>query len=149
MRILLDTNVLVLWIAGTLKPSLIGSHKKLSNFDQDDFSLVRGIALSNTNHISTPHVLTEVANTLGSGEKIMVQGGSVALAKYISRLDESFIPAREIIAIPEFLDLGLTDAAIFHLARSDTCVVSVDFNLCNRLAGKGIDVVNPRNLRSL
>lgn len=148
MRLLLDTNVLLLWIVGLLKPSLIGTHRRLKDFDGDDFVLVNQLATQVPQHISTPHILAEVSNFLGSGPQQMVAGGTSALADYIVLLDEIYTPARDIAATPEFHALGLTDAAIHHLAQSDIRVISMDFHLCNRLAEKGIEAINPRHFRT-
>ena len=145
MRLLLDTNVLVLLIVGSLSTDLIGQKAKLKNFDLDDFVLVARIAREATSHISTPNVLTEVSNHLGSGKQQLVPGGLEEFAKFVFLLDEFHFPSNEIVRMPEFNSLGLTDAGILRLADDKTCVVSVDFHLCNRLAGKGVDVINPRN----
>ena len=148
MRLLLDANVLLLWIVGSLNLPLVGTHRRLSSFDKDDFSLVEGLAARVSQHISTPHILTEVSNFLGSGPQQMVKDGTAALAAYIAKLDEILISSKVIAASPEFHALGLTDAAIHHLADEGIRVVSIDFHLCNRLAAKGVDVINPRNLRT-
>ena len=148
MRLLLDTNVLLLVIVGQLKPSLIGTHRRLKDFDQDDFVLVDQLSAQTLQHISTPHILAEVSNFLGSGSQELVDGGTSAMADYIAVLDEIYAPARDLAATIEFHALGLTDAAIYHLAQSDTRVISMDFHLCNRLAAKEIDVINPRHFRT-
>jgi hypothetical protein len=146
LRLLLDTNVLLLLIAGQSDPRAIGG-KKLKNFDLQDFRLVQSVAQSSRRHISTPHILTEVSNHLGDERQPLVTGGSIEFAQYINALEEIHVPARALILVPEFHALGLTDTAIFHLVETDTKVVSVDFHLCNRLEAKGIKVVNPRNSR--
>lgn len=147
MKLLLDTNVLLLFIVGSVKIQAVGA-KRLKEFDQDDFDLVVRLATESSNHISTPHILAEVSNFLGSGKQQLVEGGTVAFAEYIALLNEIYVPAEDVVSSPEFHALGLTDAAIHHLAESDTRVISVDFHLCNRLAAKGVEAINPRNLRT-
>jgi hypothetical protein len=147
LRLLLDTNVLLLFIVGTLKPAAIGG-KRLRDCDLDDFHLVENLAARTPAHTSTPHVLAEVSNFLGSGRQELVSGGTDFLAEYILLLEEIFVPAKEVVGTAEFSALGLTDAAIYQLASSETRVVSMDFHLCNRLASKGVEVINPRNLRT-
>jgi hypothetical protein len=147
LRLLLDTNVLLLFIVGSLKLQAVGT-KRLQAFDLDDFDIVVRLALENSKHISTPHVLAEVSNFLGSGRQQFVEGGTVALAAYVASPEEIHVPARDVAITPEFHALGLTDAAIHLLAGSGTRVVSVDFHLCNRLAAKGVEAINPRNLRT-
>lgn len=146
MRLLLDTNVLLLWIVGSLRLDAVGK-KRLGVFDTDDFALVEGLAAKTQKHISTPHILAEVSNFLGSGRQQVVEGGTGFLARYIAALDEIYLEAQTVALTPEFHAIGLTDASILHLAQTDTRVVSIDFYLCNLLALKGVDVINPRNLR--
>ena len=146
MRLLLDTNVLLLWLVGLVNPAAIGK-KRLKNFDATDFLLVKEWAAQTDRHISTPHVLSEVSNFLDSGERELVRGGIDQFKEYVSRLEEIHQPAKDVVWTAEFDQLGLTDTAILHLARSDTRVISVDFHLCNRLAAKGVEALNPYNFR--
>ena len=149
MKLLLDTNLLTLLIAGFGNPALIGTHRRLRDYDVVDFNLIAGLALETPNHVSTPHVLAETSNFLGSGTQQMFDGAADALGRYIWRLEEVFEPAKTIVALPEYAALGLTDATIVHIATANIRVVSVDYHLCNRLHAKGIDAVNPRNMRAL
>lgn len=148
MRLLLDSNVLLLLIVGSIRSDRIGG-KRLREFDDADFSLVAKLASEASGHVSTPNILTEVSNLLGSGPQQLVEGGVAELAVYVAGLDEIYEPSRRLIALPEFDALGLTDTGIFWLADSNTRVVSVDHHLCGRLIKKGVDVINPRNFRTL
>lgn len=147
MRLLLDTNVLVLWIVGNINPTLIGQHRRLREFDGEDLEIVNALALQSEDHISTPHVLAETSNFIGSGLQEMVKGGGTALTDYIGFLNEIHIPAQIIAATPAMMSLGLTDSGVLHLADENTCVISMDFHLCNRLSQKGVQAINPRNFR--
>lgn len=147
MRLLLDTNLLVLWIVGLARPDSVGTHRRLRSFDIDDFVIVDKLARETKSHVSTPHVLAETSNLLGSGHQQIVSGCAGALNRYIGQLDEVFTPAKTLAEIPEMLELGLTDTAIYHLGQDDVLVASADFHLCSRLSGKGVHVVNPRHFR--
>jgi len=147
LRLLLDTNVLVLWIAGSIDPSLVGQHRRLREFDDLDLEIINALALQSADHVSTPHVLAETSNFLGSGPQEMVKGGGAALTGYIGFLSEIHIPAKTIASTPAMVALGLTDAGILQLADEKTCVVSMDFHLCNRLSQRGVQATNPRHLR--
>jgi hypothetical protein len=147
LRLLLDTNVLLLWFVGSVKPEAIGG-KRLGRFTQDDFDLVEQIAAQSSRHVTTAHILTETSNFLGSGQQQLVHGATDLFSRYVGAVDEIFIPARDVGNSVEFRALGLTDAAILHFAQSDVRVVSVDNHLCNRLSQKGVDVVNPWHFRT-
>ena len=146
MKLLLDTNVLLLFLVGLLRPDRIGG-KRLENFTGDDFSKVVEWVREVPRHVSLPNILTETSNFLGDSRQQLVEGGSSALANYIQRLDEVYVPSRKVVAGSFYHDLGLTDAAILGLANRSVCVVSVDYNLCNRLSLEGVEVRNPFNFR--
>ncbi|MFM2389759.1 MAG: hypothetical protein RLZZ437_1314 [Pseudomonadota bacterium] len=148
MRLLLDTNVLVLFIVGSIRPEEIGKAKRIQEFDRDDFDLIAHFASQTREHISTAHVLAETSNFIGSGYQEITKGACEALGEYVTKLSEIPFPAKEIVSTEEYRLLGLTDAAVLLLSEGNTRVISTDFHLCNRLTAKGVDAVNPRNFRT-
>lgn len=146
MRLLLDTNVLVLFLAGLVRPDRIGG-KRLEKFIAEDFLRVAEWAGDLPDHISLPNILTEASNLLGDERQELWPGSRQALANYVSNVDEVYVPSQRVAAGPEYLRLGLTDAAIHDLADNEVCVVSVDHHLCNRLNLNGVDVRNPFHFR--
>lgn len=148
MRLLLDTNVLVLFIVGLIRPEEIGKAKRVQEFDRDDFDLIAHWASQTREHISTAHVLAETSNFIGSGHQEITKGACEALGAYVANLTEIPFPAKGIVSTEEYRSLGLTDAAVFLLSERNTRVISTDFHLCNRLAAKGVDAINPRHFRT-
>lgn len=146
MRLLLDTNVLLLLLTGIVRPDRIGG-KRLEQFISDDFLRVASWAAEVPDHISLPNILTEASNLLGDERQELWPGGRQALAQYVSSVDEVYVPSQRVVARAEYLRLGLTDAAIYDLADKQVCVVSVDHHLCNRLNLNGVDVRNPFHFR--
>ena len=146
MKLLLDTNVLLLFLIGLLRPDRVGG-RRLDRFILDDFYRVADWADEVSAHVSLPNILTEASNLLGDAKQELVDGGRTALAKYIATLDEIYVPSRRIAGGSEFIDFGLTDAAILYIANNRIRVVSVDHHLCNRLSLKGVDVRNPFHFR--
>ena len=146
MKLLLDTNVLLLLLVGLLRADRIGG-KRLEKFTSDDFRRVLEWAAEYPKHISLPNILTEASNFLGDSKQELVKGGQGALAKYIATLEEVYVPSLDVVWGAAYGAIGLTDAAILYLADFKICVVSVDYNLCNRLALEGVEVRNPFNFR--
>ena len=91
MRLLLDTNVLLLLVVGLLRRDRIGG-KRLEKFTDGDFLKVAGWAAEFPKHVSLPNILTETANLLGDARQELVLGGLEALATYVSKLDEVYVP---------------------------------------------------------
>src|SRR5690606_14486178 len=60
--VLLDTNLLLLWLIGRYDRRLIGRHKRTEAYTTDDFQLLDRLTRRCTKRFTTPHVLTEVSN---------------------------------------------------------------------------------------
>jgi len=121
---LIDTNLLVLFVAGNLDKSKVGRHRRLRQFDTIDLDRVTQIAEANPKHVSTPNVLSEVSNHLNSGDQEIVPGTGVALSYYIQMLEEIYVPSRDLVTQVGFENFGLADTAIIDAARSTGSTVS-------------------------
>ena len=62
-------------------------------------------------------------------------------------VSEEWTPAAT-IAGSDFMWLGLTDAALAELAKTDV-ILTLDFPLSNSLESRGLNVINFTHLRSL
>ena len=60
--VLVDTNLLLLLLAGTVDRALIAKWKRTSTYDDDDFELLSDLLESHHGLVITPHVATEVSN---------------------------------------------------------------------------------------
>ena len=96
MKLLLDTNVLLLFLVGILRPDRIGG-KRLENFTTDDFLRLVKWANEVPRHISLPNILTETSNLLGDSKQSLVDGGGAALAKYVEKLEDVYVPSRRVV----------------------------------------------------
>lgn len=141
--LLLDTNVLLVLIVGTLRPDMLSKHARLKAFDSDFFNFVRAQAGADTKHVSTPHILTEVSNLLGSGKQQIVDRGNQVFRNYVAKLNEVYRASKELVDLPVFTSIGLADTSIASLSKGGLRIVTVDWELCNRLTDEGFDVVNP------
>ena len=145
-KVLIDTNLLVLLIAGELKPSLIGHHRRLRSFSTDDFSRLHRMVREYHVHVSTPNVLTEASNLLGAEDQQITQGAAEALFFYAAGLDEIYQPSRDIMREAAYTKLGLADATILQTALlNDVDVLTVEFPLHNILTSLGGTSLNLRH----
>ena len=145
-RILLDTNVLLLYLVGLSVPQHL-SWKRLAEFDVDDVKRLQHEARGHT-HVGLPNLLTEASNFLGSGKDEAFQGAAMLLGNYCQKLDESFLPSMGLAKHPLYTRLGLSDTAIYCLSDSEMKVVTVDFELSGLLTEKGVHVVNLRHYKT-
>jgi hypothetical protein len=99
-------------------------------------------------HVSTPNVLSDVSNHLNSGDREIVSGGGEALSFYIQKLDEIYVPSRDLVNQAWFRKFGLADAAIIDAAReTGSTVLTSEWPLQGFLEHIGLDAINIFNLK--
>ena len=97
---------------------------------------------------TVPHVLAEVSNLtdLGGIERLRVRH---VLKQSISLLREVQVASKLATEDPYYPDLGLVDAAIGAVARTQQCaVLTDDLDLYLRLSHDQVQVVNFTHLRA-
>ena len=146
---LIDTNLLLLLLIGSLNPSLIRQEKITGNqgFDEADFNQLRNFVGQFQKLITTPHILTEVSN---HADKIKGANHGKFFQRFMSlieTLDERSEASKVLAQTDTFERFGLTDTAIRHLAKENILVLTVDFPLAGYLQKKGLNVINFHNVR--
>ena len=110
--VLVDTNLFVLFLVGTVNPQRILNFKRTQDFTPDDFHLLTKLIDYFGKLIVTPHVLSQVSDLadLHGRELLMIR----RLFKLVveTLVEESYEPARKLVSDPLFERLGLADAAI-------------------------------------
>ncbi len=151
--LLIDTNLLLLLLIGSLNPSLIGKNKITASqgFDEKDFNQLRNFAGNFQKLITTPHILTEVSN---HAEKIKGADHLKFLQQFTSlieseRMKEHSESSKLLAKTDAFVRFGLTDAAISHLANKNFLVLTTDRTLPGYLSRKGVGVINFNNVRQI
>ncbi|SJM90153.1 conserved hypothetical protein [Crenothrix polyspora] len=147
-RILLDTNLLILFVVGTASRQYIGKHKKLTAFTVEDYGeLVRIIATA-TEVLVTPNTLTETSNLAAYiGEPARSEVFHV-LRTIINNTQETHLPSRVAANRKEFIRLGLTDAVLIEAGTQDTIVLTTDLDLYLAVMAKGAQAINFNHLRN-
>ena len=67
MNMVLDANVLLLRVVGRAGRGIVGRHKRLRPFKDEDFDLLARQTATARRLVTTPNVLTEVANLHDQG----------------------------------------------------------------------------------
>jgi len=146
--VLIDTNLLLLYLVGSFQPDQIRKFKRTSQFTEADYSILSRLVSLFGKIVSTPNILTEVnslANQLAESYKIPFAS---ILAQCIETItSESYLESRSLVRSPYFAKYGLTDTASFVLAQDQHLVLTDDFKLANTMASKGLDVLNFNHLR--
>lgn len=144
-RILLDSNLLLLFMVGSFQRNRISTFKRTAQFSESQFDvLVQLMAQFNT-VVTTPHVLTEVGNLANSLPENIKPFWCEHFASQTAKLLELLEPAVDIMQETSFNPFGLTDAAL-HKASADTLLVTEDIRLSGFLRASGVAVLNLRDV---
>jgi hypothetical protein len=143
----LDANLLVLLMVGLTRPGYIKAHKRLDGYDFDDFCRLGAILDQFESIVVTPNVLTESSNLLRqTAEPARSEIGAV-FAGHILKLAEQHVPSKDASARPEFLRLGLSDAALLEINKADVTMLTADGKLWIAALDAGYEALNFNYIR--
>ncbi len=145
--LLIDTNLLVLLIVGSVNRDRISRFKRTTSYSSADWDLLSGILEQISRRYTLPHVLAEVS-TLTDLKGPELEVAREVLLRLIKQLRELQITSADACATPLYQRLGLTDAAIAEAARLHRCsVLTNDSGLYAALANEGSSVAMFDHLR--
>lgn len=146
--LLLDTNLLLLYLVGQLEPERILNFKRTKKFTLEDYHKIVRIVSSFEILITTPHILAEVSNLSGQLPAPLDMYFLALLTLSIADFSEHYVPSAE--AMNHYLKLGVTDAGIIHLvAERQYFVLTDDFPLANYLQTQAVAALNYEHIRML
>lgn len=153
-NILLDANLLLVFLAGIVDIHLFGNFKRVEKFTSEDFDLLERILSRFTVLLTTPHILAEVgnlANSLSEHAKpdwYRVLVGLLLSEDQIPGVKEHWTPAIQLARTPEFSKFGIADSAVAALSE-EALIVTDDYRLSNTLNKQGVSCLNFRDLRQI
>ena len=140
--VLLDTNLLLLYVAAGFDPKLVG-RGRLGAFQPADVVTLKALVRPAARRVTTPHVLAETGNLLDQlVPRRRHAEARAAFARVVRTLAEVTPAARRVVDDPEFARVGLTDAALGHLGDPPPVVLTIDLPLVTRLSVAGLPCVN-------
>jgi hypothetical protein len=149
--VLVDTNLLLLYFVGTYDTGLVERFSRTADrFAADDFDTLALLLEQFDRLVVTPHVLTEVSNMIGH-LKEPARTTCFALFGEVIRsvMDEKHTSGAALSNDPAFVVFGVTDTSIFDAAAGSYLVLTDDLPLYKYLEGKGIDVLNFNEIRTI
>jgi hypothetical protein len=148
-RALIDTNLLVLLLVGSVSEALIVRHKRTRAYDIQSYRLLTDTLQAHFVAIlTTPHVLAETSNLVRVGNENEHALLSEQLARWTGRCDERHVPAVEVVGRSEYVRLGLTDAGLLSLATDEDVLITDDLDLYLEASRRGAKVINFNHLRA-
>jgi hypothetical protein len=145
--ILLDTNVLLLFIVGATERGMIRRHKRTGAFIEEDYDLLCRVLEGFPEVRVTPNILTEVSNlaaqTPDPGRTAVLR----TLAAIIGRVTENGVSSATAASRPAFVRFGLADTATMEVAGTVDCILTDDLALYLALVEGGHQAFNFNHLR--
>ncbi|MBL0156761.1 MAG: hypothetical protein IPP47_06610 [Bryobacterales bacterium] len=146
--LLIDTNLLVLFVVGTVNPDRISNFKRTSRYTHSDFDLLCRVIGYFTPLYTLPHVMAEVSNLtdMTGPERLMAR---LVLKAALETLQEPAVPSILACQNGYYQRLGLVDAAIAAASQEQRCaVLTDDLDLYVALAQQGTAVFNFAHLQA-
>jgi predicted nucleic acid-binding protein len=141
--ILLDSNLLLLYLVGSLDPDLVPKEKGTRDYTPDDFRLVSEFLGRFDHLITTPNIMSEVSNLAGRLREHTKHVLHVLIrTRFLELVRESHVATRDASAHFVFDRLGVTDAAIGMLADRGILVFTNDLDLSIALESRQMDCVH-------
>lgn len=136
--VLLDTNLLVLYLIGKVNPRRILNHKRTANYELSDFRLLDYLVGRFGKLVTTPHLLSQTSDlaALDGAER----GKCRSMFKTMIRL---------LVEDPVFNHLGIADAAVVVASQNKLLVLTDDLDLHRALTQRGADALNFNHVRQL
>ena len=150
-ELFLDTNLLILYIVGSIDPELIRRHKRTNQFTPADYRLLQSVIRRFPRVVTTPNILTEVSNLLDQIGERTSQALHAVLSALIKteKFDERYVRSLDAISITEFHRLGVADSSVLFLAQERFLVLTDDIRLYLALSRRGIEVLNFNHVREV
>jgi rRNA-processing protein FCF1 len=147
--LIIDTNILILYFVGSLNRRQVIKHKRTRQYLPEDFDLLSNfLAIFQNRIVTTPNILTEVSNLLGSCTTQEQKRLWDIFATRISILEEKYLPSQNLCQTRTFAKFGLTDSVIIELVKEKYLILTDDALLFQYLEKNGIDVINFTHLRT-
>lgn len=141
--ILIDTNLLVLYLVGLMDPARIRSYPKTEVFSLAEFRFVQGVAAAAAPLLTTPAILNELSHLC---EKLPASWVQILIPQ-LEVWEERHVPSLESARDSRFAKLGFADMSILRIAGSEGClVVTNDARLTLALEAMHVDVINVQRL---
>ena len=145
--VLLDANVLTLLIVGQVSEDEIPRCRRTRHYGIGDFHILSEYLERFEQMATTPNVVTEVSNLIGVLHGKYLQWARQILAGGINLWSEHYVPSVDASSNPNYLRLGLTDAALLSVRERNTEIITDDLDLYCCLASDGVPVTNFTHLR--
>lgn len=145
--LIIDTNVLLLYIFGSFDIDKIEKWEKTNMFTPKDFQILLKIVEQFHCILLTPQITAELTNFLPAINNRRYGDYSEVLKEIIIALKEKYTHKDTLIASEFLPKFGFTDISIFELATQGYMVLTAEFPLYGLLVKQNLPCINFNHLR--
>lgn len=146
--VVVDTNLMVLYVIGLYDMNLIERHNKTKTYTKDDFLTLYNM-LGNFNRIvTTPNILTETSNLTETGDQNFKDNFFTKFGETLNGFVEKYSSSGDLAKEKTFKKFGLADSSISKLALEGHLILTDDFRLSSFLSGQDLPVINFNHIRT-
>jgi hypothetical protein len=144
--VIVDTNLFLLLIVGSINPSKISEFKRTDNYSAVDFEFLMKF-LSHFKIFTTPNIWTEVNNLTEGFGKIQPIEYQALFKILTTETYESYVHSRKIIELDSF-KFGLSDSSIYQLAEMGFIILTDDMDFYQYAINNDRIAINFSHLRT-
>jgi hypothetical protein len=146
--LLIDTNLLVLFIVGSVNLDRVEHFKRTRKYSRFDFKLLLRVIEKFKPLYTLAHVMAEVSNLTDLTGSERIQARQI-LKSLLTIMEEPLMASLKAAQSRFYSGHGLVDAAIASLASDNRCtVLTDDLDLYLALSRDGIEVLNFTHLQA-
>lgn len=147
--LVLDTEILVVVIVGSIDKTLLGKTPHLKAYAPDDYELLDGFLEKFKIIAVTPHVLTEVSHFISKLEGNHRKEARRRLAALSTLLRERPVSTKHASQREEYQWLDLADCTLLVAAGPNDTVLTMDSQLCARRQQLHLPAINFNHVRDV
>jgi hypothetical protein len=147
--LLLDTNLLLLFIVGSASREYISRHRRLRAYSESDFDLLVNLVSSARRVLITPNTLTETSNLAAYISEPARTHVYEVFRAVVRSTEEEYWESKGAVERSEFLRLGLTDSVLLDATTASHSLLTVDLDLYLAVISRGGLAVNFNHLREV
>jgi hypothetical protein len=128
-KLVVDANMLLVFVVGSVDHSMLGVAKRVKEYRPEDYDILYTYLSLFSEIILLPNTVSEVSNLLDQFTGERRRTCMELLAALTASRSETYIASDIAAQQPEYLALGITDAAILCILQKDTYLLTSDFDL--------------------
>ncbi|XOB46488.1 MAG: hypothetical protein ACKKMV_03490 [Candidatus Nealsonbacteria bacterium] len=149
--IIIDTNLLILYLIGSWSPDYIGKSRVTYDrgYTVEDFRIINRLLQFFKKIIITPQILAELSNLTFDREASQFKGYFAEVIGFVNKCNEKYISKDDMISKPFLSKIGFTDQSIIEASKNNNLLVLTDdFPLVGFLTSSKCDFINLNHIRA-